>query len=668
MMSNKKKKKSEPEKIKDSSSNQSTPSPIKEQKPIKFQNNNNNIIGGIDIQYLRKFYQDKDFIKKLACLLPCENIENYEKSSYNNNQSISNLGILILTKFRLQFIFQDQKMNDNIALNELSIPLFSINKIDKVLENKDGSYEIDIHTIDTKVRKFFIWAKDLKFFGDINEYAFPHEQKVNFQYPIDYCKYIKSKDKFIDGWNLYNIKNEFIRQGINEQEGKFRFSEANKNYDICSTYPNLLVVPKNTNDKELSGFNRLLRRFPVLTYYYNNKSGFGSLFRSSQIDSEINSIGNNALINDIISLNGKMHIFIVNKLKNNNENNENFFNVEKTFCDIEDYKFIQSSFKKIFEISQNSKIKTDQKFYSKLENTNWYLNIHLLLKYANEIKDKLIDNETILIHGKEGLDRTTQLISLTQLLIEPYYRTIKGFAILIEKDWISFGHPFGFRNGVFINKNDDEKSPVFLQFLDCVHQLMYQFPNSFEFNHKFLLYLANYSILNLYGTFLFNCDKERKDNDAYNKTLSIWSDLFMDLNKYKNLYYEHENICSKLNPNYSFSSLHFWDDYFCQNCRYIENRNFYLNQDEKIMFNSPLEFFDYIKEEEVKKEEKQNIDMKMIKDLLFDIYLKSKDNTEVFNSFEDDTKRQINFLGAREEDARKQLNNKFQNLFGTSRK
>ncbi len=60
--------------------------------------------------------------------------------------------------------------------------------------------------------------------------------------------------------------------------------------------------------------------------------------------------------------------------------------------------------------------------------------------------------------------------------------------------------------------------------------------------------------------------------------------------------------------------------------------------------------------------------MKMIKDLLFDIYLKSKDNIEVFNSFEDDTKRQINFLGAREEDARKQLNNKFQNLFGTSRK
>ena len=666
MMIKKKKKKPEPEKQKESS-NKSTPSPLSEQKQIKFQNNNN-IIGGFDIQYIRKFYSDKDFIRKNAGLLPCENIENYEKASFNNNQSMNNLGLLILTKFRLIFRFQDPKMNNNnnISLDELSIPLFSISKIDKVIENKDGSYEIDIHTYDTRMAKFFIWAKDLKFFGDINQYAFPHNQKTNFEYPIDYCKYIKSKENFIDGWNIYNIKNEFIRQGINEQDGKLRFSEANKNYDICSTYPNLLLVPKISNDSKLSSFNRIKRRIPVCTYYYNNKNGFGSLWRSSQIDAEINST-DNALINDIISLNNKMYIFIVNKLKNNNENNENYFNVEKIFCDIEDYKFVQQSFKKVFEISQSSKIKMEQKFYSKLESTNWYLNIHLLLKYATDIKNLLLKNETILIHGKEGTDRTSQLISLVQLLIEPYYRTIKGFAILIEKDWISFGHPFGIRNGVFLDKNDDEKSPIFLQFLDCVHQLIVQFPNAFEFNHKFILFLANNYNLNIYGSFLFNCDKERKDNDAMNKTLSIWSDLFRDNDKYKNLYYDSDNIYIKINPNYSFSALEFWDEYFCQNCRFIENKSFFLNKEEKISFESPLEFFDYIKEEEVKKEDKQKADMKMIKDFLYDKYLKCKDD-DIFQSFDEDTKKQINFLGAREDEAKKQFENKFANIFGTSRK
>jgi len=33
----------------------------------------------------------------------------------------------------------------------------------------------------------------------------------------------------------------------------------------------------------------------------------------------------------------------------------------------------------------------------------------------------------------DGWDRTSQLVSLAQMLLDPHYRTIKGFAILIEK-------------------------------------------------------------------------------------------------------------------------------------------------------------------------------------------------------------------------------------------
>ena len=45
--------------------------------------------------------------------------------------------------------------------------------------------------------------------------------------------------------------------------------------------------------------------------------------------------------------------------------------------------------------------------------------------------------------------------------------------MLIEKEWLSFGHKFAQRAGHGDDKhNDADRSPVFLQFIDCVWQVM----------------------------------------------------------------------------------------------------------------------------------------------------------------------------------------------------
>lgn len=49
---------------------------------------------------------------------------------------------------------------------------------------------------------------------------------------------------------------------------------------------------------------------------------------------------------------------------------------------------------------------------------------------------------SVVVHCSDGWDRTGQLTSLAMLMLDGYYRTIRGFEVLLEKEWLSFGHRF----------------------------------------------------------------------------------------------------------------------------------------------------------------------------------------------------------------------------------
>uniref|UniRef100_A0A671S6G7 phosphatidylinositol-3,5-bisphosphate 3-phosphatase n=1 Tax=Sinocyclocheilus anshuiensis TaxID=1608454 RepID=A0A671S6G7_9TELE len=99
-----------------------------------------------------------------------------------------------------------------------------------------------------------------------------------------------------------------------------------------------------------------------------------------------------------------------------------------------------------------------------------------------------------------------------------------GFQVLVEAEWLDYGHKFADRCGHGENACDlNERCPVFLQWLDCVHQLQRQFPCSFEFNEAFLVKLVQHTYSCLFGTFLCNSVKEREEQRVQEKTCSVWS-------------------------------------------------------------------------------------------------------------------------------------------------
>jgi len=81
-------------------------------------------------------------------------------------------------------------------------------------------------------------------------------------------------------------------------------------------------------------------------------------------------------------------------------------------------------------------------------------------------------------------------------MIDPYFRTLKGLEVIIEKEWVSFGFQFHKRCGHFKDDSHEknERSPVFIQFMDCLFQLLEQFPSAFQYNKNVLKFLA----LNVY--------------------------------------------------------------------------------------------------------------------------------------------------------------------------
>eukprot|EP00005_Dracoamoeba_jomungandri_P013700 CAMPEP_0174265416 /NCGR_PEP_ID=MMETSP0439-20130205/26392_1 /TAXON_ID=0 /ORGANISM="Stereomyxa ramosa, Strain Chinc5" /LENGTH=529 /DNA_ID=CAMNT_0015351855 /DNA_START=9 /DNA_END=1594 /DNA_ORIENTATION=- len=183
----------------------------------------------------------------------------------------------------------------------------------------------------------------------------------------------------------------------------------------------------------------------------------------------------------------------------------------------------------------------------------WFRQISRMLEGASKISSKLHKGiyTCVVVHCSDGWDRTPALCSLMQMMMDGYYRTINGLQVLIEKDWLAYGHRFHSRCGhVVIKKraneiyegdepvSDNEISPIFFQFLDCIFQLLRKYPKKFEFNEALLLLLADSLYSCFYGTFLCDSDFERIDKEIELRTFSIWHTVSKNISKYKNKNYK----------------------------------------------------------------------------------------------------------------------------------
>ncbi|KAE9354043.1 hypothetical protein PR003_g3570 [Phytophthora rubi] len=398
-----------------------------------------------------------------------------------------------------------------------------------------------------------------------------------------------------NGWNLFVDEREFKRQiGGDPAVSPFLKFYKNDRGNICKTYPSKLLLPASMNSATVAKVAdfRAKNRLPVITYYHrrnrcvltrSSQPLLGNLLSGSSNVSDQLLLGVYRRLPDIIKNQSQsstssrpIYIFDARKPKASTGNRlmgkggvetpQDYPGAVIHHLNIANMYRMQSSFVGLMKLFLPGGIEdTDRTWLSSVESTRWLDHVRLVLDGALKIARVLeLEGASALVHCSDGWDRTAQLCALAQLMIDPYFRTIRGFATLVEKDWLAFGHKFSERTSGDRNRDPqrNKASPIMFQFIDAVWQMQRQYPRSFEFNERFLLHLANAMTSGLYGTFLYDSRLQRDVNEVKYNSVSVWTPVLMKPLLYTNSDYEMYD--GPIWPWVSCKMIRLWDNYFFQ--------------------------------------------------------------------------------------------------------
>uniref|UniRef100_A0AAQ5ZY01 Phosphatidylinositol-3,5-bisphosphate 3-phosphatase n=1 Tax=Amphiprion ocellaris TaxID=80972 RepID=A0AAQ5ZY01_AMPOC len=372
---------------------------------------------------------------------------------------------------------------------------------------------------------------------------------------------------FAIGWMFF--------QGLPNES--WTISKINSTYELCDTYPSILVIPTNITDDDIKrvALFRAKHRIPVLSWIHPESQA--TIVRCSQPlvgPSDRRCKEDERFLQIIMDANAQSHkltifdarqssVAITNKAKDGGYESESFYsNVELNFLEIPNIHVMRESLRKMKDVVYPTI--DEAHWHSVIDQTHWLEYIRLLLAGAAKIADKLESGKTsVVVHCSDGWDRTAQLTSLAMLMLDSYYRTLRGFQVLVEKEWISFGHKFSRVGHGDENHANSERSPLFIQFIDCVWQMSRQFPAAFEFNELFLITVLDHLYSCLFGTFLYNSEQERMAKEVQAKTVSLWSYINSQPEDFTNPFYvDYENHV--LYPLVSSRHLELWTSYYAR--------------------------------------------------------------------------------------------------------
>lgn len=500
-----------------------------------------------------------------AVVAEAQNVLMYAPLSEKQGKS----GILTVTNFKLSFVTTEERhreergLQENLLLGDYDVCLSNVDEVHQMTGEKRRKI-LPGNNISGKVKGLYIVCKNMKViqfsfkFSPVNHgktvtnallhHAFPRKHHLLFAYdyrePYYNCQRAVSMFRDSSDWNK-----ELTRTGA----VGWKLSAVNQGFQLSISLPEWLVVPASLVDCQLMDAARHFRSSRPPVWCWSSKHG-AALVRMADLQPTITDrTQENIMLENVRK--GHPHLTQPELME--------------LTQDLPSPKDVYNSYYKLRDLCTPDNVRQfwvqDNHFLSQVENSRWLHTVSACIGKANKAAEFLKDNVTVVLQEADGRDMSCLVSSLTQLLIDPHFRTILGFQTLLQKDWIAMGHPFSSRLGHILN-SDMQQSPILLLYLDCVWQLLLQFPSAFEFTETYLTTLWDCAHMTVFDTFLFDCEHDRlaasrdTSKPIVLRTLWDWGEVFVekDIALFRNPMYDPSKFGPVLNAHSSLPNMALW--------------------------------------------------------------------------------------------------------------
>nr|XP_014425687.1 myotubularin-related protein 12 isoform X1 [Pelodiscus sinensis] len=446
-------------------------------------------------------------------------------------------GKLICTNFKIAFLGDESSADDepefkNKIIEENDITLHCVDHIYGVYDEKKKSL---FGQLKKYPEKLIIYCKDLRVFHFCLRYTKEEEVKrivsgivhhsqtpklLKRLFLFSYATAAPTKTVSQNQTVMFDTIKDW-REELERTKGnmKYKVVSANEAYKVSERLPLYFVVPMSLSEESI--LQHQGRGIPIWCWSCHNGA---SLLKMSAFpkEQEDNTSQMHRLFLDGVYK--TIHKPPYEVLKTDDLSN--------SLPSLQDIHAAYTRFKQLFLIDNRTDFwDTDVKWFSLLESTNWLEIVRRCLKKAIEVVEYLEgQNTNVLLVEEYASDLCCVISSLVQVMMDSHYRTKFGFQSLIQKEWVMGGHCFLDRCN-HLRQNDKEEAPVFLLFLDCVWQLVQQYPPAFEFTETYLTVLSDSLYIPIFSTFFFNSQHQKDTNmsgESYNaqsshfRFLTVW--------------------------------------------------------------------------------------------------------------------------------------------------